>query len=82
MPSRRLVVLASLVAVVLVVAIGASRPSIGGAPCPERVWSSALQGLTDQEPDACTAQSLDRIYAVAAGLMGLVLVTGLLGRRD
>ena len=81
MPSRRLIAAVVAVSVVLIVAVSLSRPSAGGEPCPERVWSGALSGLTDQQPDACEAQSRDRFYAVTAGLMGLVLISGLLSRR-
>lgn len=83
MPPRRLLWPAvAVVSLVLVVAVGASRPSAGGTRCPDRVWSSALDGLTDRAPEPCAAQALDRIYAVSAGLMGLVLISGLLSRRD
>lgn len=90
MTSRRLWVLAAVVGAVLVLAAGASRASyaVGGVerPCPERVWSSALDGLTTPrgEPvDACAAASRDRLFTVAIALMGLVLVSGLLARtRD
>jgi hypothetical protein len=81
-PLRRLVWIVSVVAVLLVVAIGASHPTVDGARCPERVWSAALEGLTDRTPEPCAAQALERIYAVGAGLMGLVLISGLLARRD
>ncbi len=81
MSPRRLVWLVVLVSVVLVVAVGASYPSAGGSRCPERVWSAALDGLTDRAPEPCAAQAMDRVYAVAAGLMGLVLISGLLTRR-
>ena len=82
MTPRRLVLLACTVALVLVVAVGASYPAVGGSRCPERVWSSALDGLTDRAPDPCAAQAMDRVYAVGAGLMGLVLISGLLSRRS
>lgn len=79
MSPRRLLWLAAAVSVVLVVAVGASYPGDG---CPERVWSAALDGLTDRAPERCAAQAMDRVYAVGAGLMGLVLISGLLSRRD
>ena len=90
MTSRRLLVLAAAVGVVLVLAAGSSRASysVGGVErsCPERVWSSALDGLTTPrgEPvEACGAASRDRLFTVAIALMGLVLVSGLLARvRD
>lgn len=90
MTSRRLLVLAAAVGAVLVLAAGASRAShpVGGAeqPCPERVWSSVLDGLTTPrgEPvEACAAASRDRLFTVAIALMGLALVSGLLARtRD
>ncbi len=81
MPSRRLLWIVAAVAVVLVVAVGVSRPTVGGEPCPDRVFSAALDGLTDRAPEPCAAQAMDRVYAVAAGLMGLVLISGLLSRR-
>ena len=79
MSPRRLVWLAVVVSVVLLVAIGASSPGEG---CDERVWSAALDGLTDRAPEPCAASALDRVYAVAAALMGLVLISGLLSRRS
>ncbi len=90
MTSRRLLVIAAVVGVALVLVAGASRASysVGGVeqPCPERVWSAALDGLGTPrgEPvDACAAASRDRLYTVAIALMGLVLVSGLLARtRD
>ena len=90
MTSRRLLLLAVAFGALLVLAAGASRvdTSAGGVerPCPERVWSSALDGLTTPrgEPvDACAAASRDRLFTVAIALMGLVLVSGLLARtRD
>lgn len=86
MPSRRLLALVAVVAVALVVAVGAARTTyvVDGreVPCPERVWSTALQSLTEREPGPCAADAQSRLYAVAAGLMGLVLISGLLSRRD
>ena len=78
MSPRRLVWLVVAVSVVLVVAVGASSPGEG---CAQPTWSAALDGLTDQAPEACAARALDRLYAVGAGLMGLVLISGLLSRR-
>lgn len=78
MPPRLLLVLVAAVSVVLLVAIGASYPGDG---CTERVWSAALDGLTDRQPEPCAAQAMDRVYAVAAGLMGLVLASTLITRR-
>lgn len=75
----RLLWIVAAVSVVLVVAVGVSYPGDG---CPDRTWSAALDGLTDQAPEACAARALDRIYAVGAGLMGLVLISGLLSRRE
>jgi hypothetical protein len=88
--SRRLLVITAAVGLLLVLAAGASRVSysVGGVErsCPERVWSSALDGLSTPrgEPvDACAAASRDRLFTVAIALMGLVLVSGLLARtRD
>lgn len=87
MPTRRLLLaLAAAVSVVLVVAVGSMRTTYvaGGqeVPCPERVWSAALSSLTEQEPGPCAAAAQNRMYGVMAGLMGLVLVSGLLSRRD
>lgn len=79
MSPRRLLWLVAAVAVGLVVAVGASSPGTG---CPERTWSAALDGLTERTPEACAAKAMDRMYAVGAGLMGLVLISGLLSRRD
>ena len=81
MAPRRLLVLVALLALVLLVTVGGSRASVGGVACPDPVWQAALDGLTEQSPDACESQSMERFYAVAAGLMGLVLITGLLSRR-
>jgi hypothetical protein len=84
-PTRRLLVLVAAVSVVLVVAVGASRSTyeVGGqeVTCPERVWSSALQSLTDRAPGPCAAAAQSRLFAVTASLMGLVLISGLLSRR-
>lgn len=86
MSSRRLLALAAVVSVVLVVAVGSMRTTyeVGGqeVPCPDRVWSTALSSLTEQEPGACAADAQGRMYGVMAGLMGLVLISGLLSRRD
>ena len=88
MPSRRVLLLVSavcLASLALVVAIGMSRVGYGTpdgrVQCPDRVWSSVVGGLTDRDPDACTAAAMDRFYAVTAGVMGLVLISGLLSRR-
>lgn len=87
MTPRRLLVLVAVVSTVLVLAAGLSRASysVGGVeqPCPERVWSAALDGLTTPrgEPvDPCAAASQARLFTVGAALMGLVLISGLLGR--
>lgn len=84
MSSRRLLALVAAVSVVLLVAIGTSRVSVGGTPCPDRVWKSAVEGLAAEPGDpgyACAVESQERVFAVAAGLMGLVLISGLLSRR-
>lgn len=81
MTPRRLLLVVGAVGVLLVVAVGATYPSVGGARCPDRVWSAALDGVVDRAPDPCAAQALDRVYAVAAGVLGLVLVSTLLTRR-
>jgi len=86
---RRLLPLVAVIGLLLVVAVGAGRASYdvgdGEARCPERVWSSAWKGLTADRDDpgyACAVASQERLYAVAAGVMGLVLISGLLSRRD
>ena len=89
MTTRRILLAVATVSAVLLVAIGAGRASYptadGERPCPDRVWKSAVQGLTDDATDpfyTCTAQSQQRVFAVAAALMGLVLISGILARRD
>ena len=84
MISRRLLIAVAVVSVVLLVAIGASRPEVGGVPCPDRVWKAAAEGLAAEPGDpghACAVASQERVFAVAAALMGLVLISGLLSRR-
>lgn len=85
MSSSRLLVLVAVAAAVLVVAVGAGRTSyvVDGreVACPQRVWQAALEGLTDRRPDPCAAEAQNRLFAVAAGVMGLVLISGLLTRR-
>lgn len=85
MSSPRLLAAAAVVSVVLLVAIGSSRATVNGEPCPDRVWKAAVQGLTSEPGDPgqpCAAASQERVFAVAAALMGLVLISGLLSRRD
>lgn len=86
MSSRSLLVLAAVVSAVLVVAVGSMRTTfvVEGQEvgCPDRVWETALRSLTEQEPDPCAADAQGRMYGVMAGLMGLVLISGLLSRRD
>jgi hypothetical protein len=83
--SRVVLSLAAALGLVLVLAVGLSRPSytVGGTEvtCPDRSFSTAAQGLLDEERDPCTAQAQERLFAVAASLMGLVLISGLLTRR-
>ena len=85
-PRRLLLLLAVAVSVVLVAVVGSSRTTyvVDGrtVPCPDRVWSTAVGSLTEQEPGPCAAEAQGRMYGVMAGLMGLVLVSGLLSRRD
>lgn len=80
-----LLLVAGVVGVVLVLAAGLSRVSysVDGREvrCPDRVFSSAVASLTDRNPDPCAAAAQERIYAVSAALLGLVLVSGLLSRR-
>ena len=85
----RILVVTAVVGVVLVVAVGLTRVTyeVNGVEvaCPERVWSTALKGLTDDSSDplyACTVASQQRVFAVAAALMGLVMISGLLSRRE
>lgn len=83
----RWLVLAGLVSFVLVVATAASRVEYGGAggqgACPERVWSSLVGGRDDGPLEsACTLAAQERMFRVAAALMGLVLISGLLNRRQ
>ena len=86
MPSRRLLVLAAVVGLLLVGVVAAMRTTyvVDGreVPCPQRVGATALESLTEREPGPCAAEAQSRIYGVAAGLMGLVLISGLLSRRD
>lgn len=85
MSSRALLLLTAAIGTAIVLAAGLSRVSysVDGreVTCPGRAYSSAAQSLTDRTPDACAAAAQDRIYSVAAALMGLVLVSGLLSRR-
>lgn len=88
MTPRRILITAAAISVVLLVAVGSSHVSYptadGEQPCPDRVWKAAVRGLTDDASDpfyACTAESQERVFAVAGGIMGLVLISGLLGRR-
>ncbi len=88
MSTARVLVLVGLVSLALVVAIGAGRASyeVNGVEvtCPDNVWSSAVDGLADDVADpgyACTVESQQRLFAVAGGLMGLVMISGLLSRR-
>ena len=85
----RLLVAAAVVSVVLVVAVGltrASYPAAGGqVRCPDPVWQSAVQGTGEDRSTPqgiCTAESQQRLFTVGAALMGLVLISGLLARRD
>lgn len=89
MTSRRLFAAVAAISVVLLVAIGSSRVSYptadGDQPCPDRVWKAAAQGLADDSRDPfyiCTVESQERVFAVAGGIMGLVLISGILSRRD
>ena len=86
MSNRVLLLLAAVVGTVVVLAAGLSRVSysVDGQEvrCPERVFSSAVASLTDRNPDPCAAAAQERIYAVTAALLGLVLISGLLARRS
>ena len=85
----RLLVGVAVVSVLLVVAVGLTRVSYpvdgGTARCPDPVWRSAVQGTGEDRGTVeglCTAESQQRLFTVAAALMGLVLISGLLARRD
>lgn len=83
----RWLVLCALVSFVLVVATAASRVEYSGADgpvaCPERVWSSLVgAGDDDAVEQACTVAAQVRMFQVSAALMGLVLISGLLNRRQ
>lgn len=89
MTTRRILGAVAAISVVLLVAIGTSRvtypTAAGEQPCPDRVWKAAAAGLGDDPSDpfyACTAESQERVFAVAGGIMGLVLISGILSRRD
>lgn len=89
MSQRSLLLAVAVVSVALVVAAGLTRttyPAAGGEqPCPDRVWLSAFQGTGEDRSTpqgVCTAQSQERLFLVSAALMGLVLISGLLSRRD
>ncbi|MGI8537455.1 MAG: hypothetical protein ACR2K2_13430 [Mycobacteriales bacterium] len=78
--------MAALVSVCVVVATGLTRITVAGddgpVACPDRVLSSALRaGPEDPVLAQCVAASQQRMYAVAASLMGLVLISGLVSRR-
>lgn len=83
----RWLVLCAVVSLVLIVATAVSRVELAGAggpvPCPERVWSSLVAGADDGSLEqACTLAAQERMFRVAAALMGLVLISGLLNRRQ
>jgi hypothetical protein len=84
-PTRLLLSLVAVVGLVLVLVVGFSRPSytVGGTEvtCPDTAFAAAAKGLLDEDRDPCTAQAQERLFAVAASLMGLVLISGLLTRR-
>lgn len=86
MSTRVLLSLVAVIGLVVVLAAGLGRVSytVGGeqVSCPDRVFTSAVEALTDQNPDPCAGAAQDRLYAVGAGLMGLVLISGLLARRS
>lgn len=84
--SRALLLLTAAIGVAVVLAAGLTRVSysVDGreVTCPGRAFTSAAESLTDRTPDACAAAAQNRIYSVAAALMGLVLISGLLSRRS
>lgn len=89
MTTRRILSAVAAISVVLLVAIGSSRVDYpvgdGEQPCPDRVWKAAATGLGDDSRDplyVCTVESQERVFAVAGGIMGLVLISGILSRRD
>lgn len=85
MAHPRLLAAVAAISLVLLVAIGSSRVEVAGTACPDRVWKAAVKGLADEPGDpgyACARAAQERVFAVAAGLMGLVLISGLLSRRE
>ena len=74
---------AVVVALLVLTAAGLSRATVGGQSCADRAGVAALRSASSGDPvrDACTRASQDRVYAVTAALMGLVLISGLLARR-
>ena len=89
MTPRRILSAVAAISVVLLVAVGSSRASYpvadGEQPCPDRVWRAAVEGLADDSRDpfyVCTVESQERVFAVAGGIMGLVLISGVLSRRE
>lgn len=78
--------MAALVSVGIVVVAGLTRITVPGGDgpvaCPDRALSSALRSVPDDPVLAqCVAASRQRMYAVAASVMGLVLISGLVSRR-
>lgn len=88
MNQRTALVLAGLVSLVVLLAAGLSRSSYpgpeGDAPCADRTAVAALRPASTGDPvrDACTRDSQRRAYTAVASLMGLVLISGLLARRE
>lgn len=73
----------------VVAAAGATRASVGveggQVTCPDRALPTALRSVPeggDPLERACVAVSQERMYVVAASVMGLVLISGLLSRRE
>lgn len=85
MRTRLVLILVAVLGAVLVLAVGLSRPTyvVGETelPCADIAFSAAAKGLLDESRDPCAAQAQERLFTVAASLMGLVLVSGLLSRR-
>jgi len=76
-----------VVAFVVVAATGATRVSVptpsGEVTCPGRALSTSLSGPPNDLiglERACVQDSQQRMYAVTAAVMGLVLISGLLSR--
>ena len=88
MRRRTALLVAGVASLVVLLAAGltrASYPAPGGTrACADRTAVAALRSGSSGDPvrDACTRDSQRRAYTALASLMGLVLISGLLSRRD